>query len=69
MPPAMTTDEFRAIRQRLGLSQVALAERLGLGANGARTVQRIEGGAPITGPMALAMQKLDGDRVASAPGR
>lgn len=62
----MTSGQFKAIRQRLGLSQIALADRLGLGANGARTVQRIEAGAPITGPMALAMQKLDEDGLGAA---
>lgn len=67
-PPNMTADEFRAIRKRLGLSQAMLAERLGLGANGARTVQRIEKGALITGPMALAIQKLDADHAATTRG-
>lgn len=62
MPPSMDTEEFKAIRRRLGLSQTELAAELGLGENGSRTVQRIEKGAAITGPMALAMRKLSDDR-------
>lgn len=61
-PPPMDKDEFRSIRRKLGLSQSALAAALGLGDNGVRTVQRIEGGALITGPMALAMRKLADDQ-------
>lgn len=61
MPPSMTSSEFRSIRERLGLSPAKLAAALGLAKNGVRTVQRIEAGAPITGPMALAMKKLDED--------
>lgn len=54
----MTASEFKKIREGLGLSQSDLATALGLGPNGSRTVQRIEAGANITGPMALAMEKL-----------
>ena len=54
----MTSAEFKSVRKALGLTQQGLSDALGLGKNGARTIQRIEAGAPITGPMALAMQAL-----------
>lgn len=58
----MTPQQFKRIRTDLGLSQAALAAKLGLGENGARTVQRIEGGhGTVTGPMSLAMEKLRDD--------
>jgi transcriptional regulator with XRE-family HTH domain len=54
----MTAQEFLSIRKYLGLSQRELSDRLGLGEHGNRTVQRIEKGATISGPMSLAMERL-----------
>ncbi len=55
----MTTNEFIAARQGLGLTRPELAVALGLkGESSVRTIERIEAGANITGPMALAVQKL-----------
>lgn len=61
----MDATEFKKIRDFLGYSQAELARALGLSFSGARTIQRIEAGAPISGPMALAMQKLRDDRAIS----
>lgn len=58
----MTSDEFLAARKTLGLSRPELAVALGLkGDHCVKTIERIEGGATVTGPMALAIQKLLGD--------
>jgi DNA-binding XRE family transcriptional regulator len=54
----MTKTEFREIRRALGMNTTQLAECLGLGRHGYRTIERIEAGANITGPMRLAMLKL-----------
>jgi DNA (cytosine-5)-methyltransferase 1 len=55
----VTPPEIKAARQRLGLSQGGLAERLRLGPNGERTVRRWESGeTPITGPASLALEFL-----------
>lgn len=58
----MTTEEFIAARHAMGLSRPQLAVALGLkGDHSVKTIERIEGGGPITGPMSLAMQKLLSD--------
>jgi DNA (cytosine-5)-methyltransferase 1 len=55
----MTPTEIKTARQRLGLSQVGLAETLRLGPNGERTVRRWEqGDVPVTGPASLAIELL-----------
>lgn len=54
----MTTGEFKRARQSLGFTSAQFAAALGLAKNGSRTIERIEAGANITGPMALAVQKL-----------
>ena len=54
----MTSAEFKQARKDLGLTAKALSAVLGLGVHGSRTVQRIEAGGVVTGPMSLAMQKL-----------
>ncbi len=54
----MTPTEFKESRLTLGLTKIELAEALGLGANGWRTVLRIEQGSRVTGPMRLAVLKL-----------
>lgn len=65
----MTTDEFIAARLALGYSRPELAVALGLrGDHSVKTIERIEGGSNITGPMALAMQKLLDDAGAKAAG-
>ena len=59
----MTKDEAKLIRKTLGYSTAEMARALGLGRYGSRTIERIEAGAPITGPMALAIQKLRDDQL------
>lgn len=54
----MTPAEFKAARKTLGFTGEAMAAALGLGKNGIRTVQRIEAGGIVTGPMALAVAFL-----------
>lgn len=54
----MTSPEFRAARETLGYTREQFAAALGLGKNGWRTILRIEQGANITGPMALAVEHL-----------
>ncbi len=54
----MNTDQFKRARSKLGVKPAEFAAMLGLGRHGKRTVQRIEAGANITGPMALAVQHL-----------
>lgn len=63
----MTTGEFKAARKSLRLTTTALASALGLASNGYRTIERIEAGGKITGPMALAMQKLLDDATPCPP--
>ena len=58
----MTPAEFKDARKTLGLTQEQFAERLGFGQHGRRQVQRIEKGANVTGPMALAVQFLLSER-------
>lgn len=55
----MSSAEFLAIRHRLRLTRAQLGRALGLSENGHRTIVRIEAdGAPVSGPMALAMCAL-----------
>lgn len=54
----MTPAEFKSARKSLSLTGAAMARALGLGKNGARTIERIEAGGTITGPMALAVKHL-----------
>lgn len=55
----MTTEEFKRARKLLGYTGVQMARALGLSpTNGERTIERIEAGATITGPMRLAVLKL-----------
>jgi DNA-binding XRE family transcriptional regulator len=55
----MTTDQFIAARRTLGYTRPEMAVALGLkGDHSVKTIERIEAGANITGPMALAVQKL-----------
>lgn len=54
----MTPAEFKSARKKMGMTQQNLADALGLGKNGARTVQRIEAGGIVTGPMSLAIANL-----------
>jgi len=54
----MTSAEFRQARIELSYTRKQMAAALGLGANGWRTILRIEQGANITGPMALAVKSI-----------
>lgn len=55
----MTTEEFRAARKALGMTRPEMAVALGLkGEHSVRTIERLETGGNITGPMALAVQHL-----------
>lgn len=55
----MTTDQFIAARKALGYTRPELAVALGLkGEHSVKTIERLETGANISGPMALAVQKL-----------
>lgn len=58
----MTTAEFKEARKTLGMTTVGFAAALGLGRHGKRTIERIEAGANITGPMALAVAHLLANR-------
>ena len=51
----MTAEEYRAARERLGLSQRELAERLGVHV---QTVKARESGRPINGEAELAIRAL-----------
>jgi transcriptional regulator with XRE-family HTH domain len=54
----MTGAEFLAIRQRVGLTQTDLAERLRL--DDLRTIRRYEKGErSVSGPVSLLMELLD----------
>jgi transcriptional regulator with XRE-family HTH domain len=56
----MNGQEFRELRRKLGLSQNELARALGIMSG--RTIQRIEAGDEVRGPLALAIQKLADDK-------
>jgi DNA-binding transcriptional regulator YiaG len=57
----MTPEQFRAIRQRAGLSQARLAELLRL--SDGRTVRRYEAGErSIPGPVSLLMEMIEDGR-------
>lgn len=58
----MNGREFKALRQELGLSQNELARALGILSG--RTIQRIEKGDEVRGPLALAIRKLADDKKA-----
>jgi transcriptional regulator with XRE-family HTH domain len=45
-------------RKALGYNTQQFANALGLRANGYRTIERIEAGGTVTGPMRLAVMKL-----------
>lgn len=54
----MTPTQFKAIRQRAGLTQSALATLLRI--SDSRTIRRWEDGSrPVTGPVSLLMELLD----------
>jgi transcriptional regulator with XRE-family HTH domain len=55
----MTSEQFIAARKTLGYTRPEMAVALGLrGEHSVRTIDRLETGASISGPMALAVQKL-----------
>jgi len=54
----MTSAQFKAARKKLGMNTAEFAAALGLRANGYRTIERIEAGGKITGPMELAILHL-----------
>lgn len=54
----MTNDEFKQARKTLNMTGEQIARELGLGAHGVRTIERIEAGGTITGPMSLAVKHL-----------
>lgn len=59
----MTTEEFKAARKTLGLTRPEMAVALGLkGDHSVRTIERLESGGNITGPMALAVKHLLSER-------
>ena len=54
----MTPEDFRAIRQRAGMTQSRLAAALRL--SDGRTIRRYEDGSrPVSGPVSLLMEILD----------
>lgn len=56
----MSPAEFKAIRQRAGLTQSGLAARLRLGDNGGRYIRMIEAGDRTpSGPVEICMELLD----------
>ena len=56
----MTATEFKAIRQRAGLTQSGLAARVRLGDNGGRYIRMIEtGDRSPSGPLEICMELLD----------
>lgn len=65
----MTDSEFKSARLTLGLTKIEMAEALGLGANGWRTILRIEQGSRVTGPMRLAVLKLLDDHAGKGSGK
>lgn len=48
----MTPQEFKAARNKLGLSAAGLADLWNMGANGGRTIRRWESGAVPVNPIA-----------------
>lgn len=55
----MTTEDFIAARRTLGMTRPEMAVALGLkGENSVNTIERMENGASISGPMSLAVQHL-----------
>ena len=55
----MEPDELKALRLEARLSQQALADLMGLGAGGGRTVRRWEAGeVAISGPVAIAVKSV-----------
>jgi DNA-binding transcriptional regulator YiaG len=55
----MEPDELRELRLASGLSQQALADLMGLGVGGGRTVRRWEAGeVAISGPVAIAVKAV-----------
>lgn len=57
--PINTGKKVTQAREYLGLTKVGLARALRLGAEGRRTVRRIEHGEnPVSGPMQVALEAL-----------
>ena len=56
MLPEMTPEEFRSLRNQLGLSQGKLARVLGVSVNAVQRWEKDQRG--ISGPVALAMRLL-----------
>lgn len=54
----MTPEQFKAARESLGLSQNALAEVWGMGANGGRTIRRWEHAERPMNPIAAFALKM-----------
>ena len=55
----MTPNEFKTIRNKLGLKQNGMAEALGLAKNGDRSIRRWESGSTaIPEPVAMAVRSL-----------
>jgi len=55
----MTPDELKEARRKLGLSCQKLADHLGMGAHGGRTIRRWERGDwPVPRPVELAVKYL-----------
>jgi transcriptional regulator with XRE-family HTH domain len=71
-PREMTADEFRAVRQRLGLTQVLLAELLDITASSISNYEGAHGPYPIPRVIEFAMEWLleqhDGAQVRERPG-
>ena len=56
----MTPEQFKAIRKRAGLTTAGLAAHLRLA--DARTIRRYEDGSrPVSGPVSLLMEILEGE--------
>lgn len=60
MKTELSGEEVRAIRERLGLTQAALTERIGGGKDLIRDWER--GKTPCRGPAALLLQRLDAEQ-------
>jgi DNA (cytosine-5)-methyltransferase 1 len=55
----MTPADLKSARKSLGLTQTQMADALGLGPNGRRTVRRWESGeTPISGPAQVAISLM-----------
>jgi DNA-binding XRE family transcriptional regulator len=59
----MTSTDYKAIREKLGLTQAALAEKLGVTK---RTIISRENGGTITHEAAIAIRSLSGPRNTSS---